>query len=129
MNDIFCDIDINSFTLNRADTFIMPIIINKGTKLNPEKYILNNNDKLYIALLEPNQAFEDAILRKVITNKDKTDEFGNPLLVFNSSDTEYLLTGKYYLTIKLQQENNIVTTILPMKEFWLTGTDKSVCCD
>lgn len=126
---MFCQNEINNFTLNRGDTFVFPIIINSNTKLNFKQYVLTDADKLYVALLEPNQAFEDAILRKVITNKDKTDENGNPLLIVNSRDTEYLLTGKYYLTIKLQQENNIVTTILPMKEFWLTGTDKSVCCD
>ena len=121
--------EINCLSFNRGDTIRIPIVINKNTYLNFERYVLTDSDKLYVALVEPNQAFEDAIVRKIITNKDTVDEFGNPILTFESRDTEYLLTGKYYLTVKLQQENNIVTTILPMKEFWLTGTDKSVCCD
>lgn len=126
---MFWQTEINCFSFNRGDTIRIPIVINKNTYLNFERYVLTDSDKLYVALVEPNQAFEDAIVRKIITNKDTVDEFGNPILTFESRDTEYLLTGKYYLTVKLQQENNIVTTILPMKEFWLTGTDKSVCCD
>lgn len=124
---MFCLNDTNCFTLSRGDTFKFPIIINSNTKLNFEKYILTENDTIYGAILEPGQPFENAIIRKVITKESDTDSEGNVLFILNSSDTEYLLTGKYYFTLKLKDEYNNIITILPMKEFWITGTSKEPC--
>ena len=126
---MFCVNDINVFQLCRGDTFIFPININGGTKLYPEQYELLDTDIIYGAILEPNQAFEDAIIRKKITKNSKTDKDGFPLFILESEDTEYLLTGKYYFTLKLVTKENVVTTILPMKEFFITGTDKDPCCN
>lgn len=125
---MFCMNKINSFYVSRGDTFKFPLLINKCcTKFGFDKYELSENDKIYGAILEPNQSFENAIIRKVITKNSMKDAEGNPLFILNSDDTEYLLTGKYYITFKLEHDNEI-STILPMKEFWITGTDKEVCC-
>lgn len=124
---MFCINTTNCFTLSRGDTFKFPIIINQKTKFEFEKYELTDDDIIYGAILEPNQSFEDAIIRKVITNKDYKDLENNPLFILHSDDTEYLLTGKYYFTLKLKDKNNNITTILPMKEFWITGTSKDLC--
>lgn len=125
---MFCMNKVNNFYLSRGDTFKFPIIINKSpTKLKFDKYELSEDDIIYGAILEPNQSFEDAIIRKVITKESEKDSEGNLLFILKSEDTEYLLTGKYYITFKLKH-NNEITTILPMKEFWITGTDKEVCC-
>lgn len=125
---MFCMNKVNNFYLSRGDTFKFPIIINKSpTKLEFDKYELSEDDIIYGAILEPNEAFEDAIIRKVITKESDKDSEGNLLFILKSEDTEYLLTGKYYITFKLKH-NNEITTILPMKEFWITGTDKEVCC-
>ena len=125
---MICMNKVNNLHISRGDTFKFPIIINQSpTKLEFDKYELSENDIIYGAVLEPNQAFENALIRKVITNASEKDEYNNPLFILNSDDTEYLLTGKYYITFKLKH-NDEITTILPMKEFWITGTSKDVCC-
>lgn len=110
-----------SFSLNRGDSYILPIVINKGTQLKFEPYTLQEQDRLYIGIMQPNQSFEDAIVKKVYTEDDELDENGNILFKLSPRDTEYLMTGKYYISIKLKQFDT-VTTILPMKEFWITGS-------
>lgn len=125
---MFCECDVNCFMLSRGDTFRFPITINCGTKLEPEIYELKQNDTLYIAILEPGQSFENAIIRQTLTMKNADEETGAITFILKSSDTEYMLTGKYFITIKLEQEDGTVTTVLPMKEFWLTGTSKDLCC-
>ena len=125
---MFCECDVNCFMLSRGDTFRFPITINCGTKLEPEIYELKQNDTLYIAILEPGQSFENAIIRQTLTMKNADEETGSITFILKSSDTEYMLTGKYFITIKLEQEDGTVTTVLPMKEFWLTGTSKDLCC-
>ena len=113
--------------LQRGDSFITPIYINIGTKLEPQYYTLTENDKLYFGLMEPNQAFEDAVLKKVFSNIDKVDENGNTLLILNPKDTLNLLCGKYYYCVKLRQidenNNDIVKTIIPPTQFWIEGNN------
>lgn len=121
---MFCVCDVNQFTLTRGDTFEFPININIGSKLCPQWYQPNTKDSIYGAIIEPNQSWENAIIRKVI----KPTRDNKLIFKLESSDTEYLLTGKYFFTLKLVTNTNNVTTILPMKEFWITGTDKDVCC-
>lgn len=117
--------------MNRGDTFEWPIVINCGTDLNPKQYNLQDGDKIYVGIMEPHQSFEDALIRKVITKDSPVDCRGYPLLILNPEDTEYVLTGKYFIMIKLYQPTSLtsrekVTTILPMKEFFITGTDKHI---
>ena len=125
---MFCECDVNCFMLSRGDTFRFPITINCGTKLDPKIYELKQNDTLYIAILEPGQSFENAIIRQTLTMENANEETGAITFLLKSSDTEYMLTGKYFITIKLEQEDGTVTTVLPMKEFWLTGTSTDPCC-
>ena len=125
---MFCECDVNCFMLSRGDTFRFPITINCGTKLDPKIYELKQKDTLYIAILEPGQSFENAIIRQTLTMENADEETGAITFILKSSDTEYMLTGKYFITIKLEQEDGTVTTVLPMKEFWLTGTSKDLCC-
>lgn len=88
--------------LMRGDSFTTPIIVNLGTKLHPNIYKLKTTDRLYFGLMEPNQAFEDAVLKKVIDSTTPTDDEGNPLLMLKPQDTENLLVGIYYYMIKLR---------------------------
>ena len=118
--------------MTRGDTFIFPLVINSGTELNFEQYNLKDNEYLYVAIMEPGQSFEDAIIRKRYTTKSDKDKDGNILFILDSIDTEYLLTGKYYITVKLRSivdNKEIVKTLLPLKEFWITGTDKTYTLD
>ena len=114
-------------TLTRGDTLTTPIRINVGTKLNPVYKKLGELDTLYFALMEPNQAFEDAVVKKVYNHNSETDEEGNVLLKLKSSDTEKLLVGKYYYTVKLRSYDEYgeeyVRTIISNTLFWLEGNN------
>lgn len=111
-----------AFEMIRGDSYTLPITINKGTQLDFEHYALSGHDRLYVGIMEPNQAFEDAIIRKVLTEDSTMNENGDVLFQLEPQDTEYLMTGKYYISIKLKQFDT-VTTILPPKEFWITGSN------
>ena len=111
------DISNNIITLNRGDTFSLDVNVNIGTTWDPTTYILEEGDKLYFALMEPNQPFECALIRKVFT-KDDQDEDGCVIMNFKSEDTEFLLPGLYYYTIKLSREDDtIVDTIVTKTKF------------
>lgn len=87
-------------TVNRGDTFDLPIILNIGTEVIPQRYMLSPTDILYIGIMEPNQPFENAIVRKKFTSAD-LDADGNIYVPFSSNDTICLLPGKYYYQVKL----------------------------
>lgn len=111
-----------AFEMIRGDSYILPITINKGTQLDFERHTLREDERLYVGIMEPNQPFEDAIIRKVLTINTAMNEDGDVLLQLEPKDTEHLMTGKYYIMIKLKRDTDVIT-ILPMKEFWITGTD------
>ena len=73
--------------LFRGDSYTNPIIINVGTKLNPINYQLKQGDSLYFGLMEPNQSFEEAVLKKKYTYLNDTDSKGNTLLKIEPKDT------------------------------------------
>ena len=122
----------NYYVMNRGDTFILPLVINEGTKLNFKQYQLRQFDRIYIGIMEPNQSFENAIIRKLLTITSPMNEKGFPLFYLKPEDTENLLVGKYFIEIKIVQKidnQDVVTTILPLKEFFIEGTDKEVMED
>lgn len=121
-------------TLNRGDTFTLPIHINLGSGVAPDygdeegekykTYILRNSDKLYFALLLPNQKWEDAIVKKVRSANDIDPESKTILLHFYPEDTEYLVPGNYYYQIKLyrcpqstEDHHEHIDTIVPRTKF------------
>lgn len=61
--------------------------------------------------MEPNQPFEDAVIKKRFTSKLSTTNGSGDLEVkFKPSDTEYLAPGKYYYAVKaevIQMEHNV----------------------
>ena len=114
-------------TLMRGDSFTAPIYINVGTKLTPRLYKLMAGDKLYFGLMEPNQAFENAVLKKTFDCASPQDKDGNTLLMLQPEDTERLLVGKYYYMIKLLTVDafgqEAVRTIIKPSLFWLEGNN------
>lgn len=116
--------------LMRGDSLNTPIYINTGSKMVPNYYKLSGSDRLYFALMEPNQAFEDAVLKKKFDITSAQDADGNVLLKLKSSDTEKLLVGKYYYMIKLRCIDNFgeetVRTIVPPTLFWLEGNNVKI---
>ena len=92
-------------TVNRGDSFTFPIFLNKGTNIQPEKYELDDKCYIYFAVMEPNQPFENALIRKKYTIND-IDEAGNVIIKFRPQDTQCVLPGKYYYQLKLQKFNS-----------------------
>ena len=88
-------------TVNRGDSFELPIVLNYGDPLRHHAYTLQLDDTLYVGIMEPNQPFETAILKKVITYNDVSED-GNIFVRFWPEDTICLLPGKYYYQVKLQ---------------------------
>lgn len=126
---MFIMIEDNYLKMNRGDSYTLPLMINEGTKLCIQQYQLRQFDKIYIGIMEYGQSFENALIRKVLTITSPTDKCGHPLFTLTPEDTENLLVGKYFIEIKLVQVNNgqnIVTTILPLREFFINGTNREV---
>ena len=111
--------------VNRGDSFELPLFINQGTDITPIRYNMkNSNSEVYVGVMEPNQPFERAIIRKKYT-KDDVNENGDIVIKFSSNDTVCLLPGKYYYQIKIKLYNNYdnnkedcnINTIVPMTQF------------
>ena len=107
--------------MNRGDTLSFALFINAGNELEPEQYLLTENDTVYFALMEVNSDFEHAIVKKVFTNQDEKDDYGNLIITLIPQDTENLLSGEYYYTIKMKTEVEnapyIVRTLIPERRF------------
>ena len=88
-------------TVNRGDSFELPVSLILGSVMSPTCYKLQNSDVLYLGIMEPNQPFETAIVRKMIRGSDVQDRC-HPVFRFWPTDTSCLLPGKYYYQIKLE---------------------------
>ena len=95
----------NIITLSRGDTVNLPLFINEGSDLLPILYELKDNDKLYLGVMEPNQPFERAIVKKIFTNQSKKDQNNLILIKLEYEDTRELIPGKYFYQIKLRKQN------------------------
>ena len=113
-------------TITRGDSAETSLYINIGTELKPFITKLGDNDKVYLGVMEPNQLFEDATIKKVYTDKDQLyDDKKCPYLPisFDCEDTENLLPGVYYYSIKLYRPGDGLTTkdridtIVPKRKF------------
>ena len=117
-------------TITRGDSAETSLYINIGTELEPEKWILADNDQVYLGIMEPNQLFEDAIVKKLYTKGNYTDKDDPEALTisFDCEDTENLLPGVYYYSIKLYRHGNSdpkkgpitkdrIDTIVPKRKF------------
>lgn len=110
-------------TINRGDSFSLDVFINMGDTLDPIAYSLQENDRVYFALMEPNQPFECALIRKVATKDDETEE-GIVTFNFSSEMTEYLMPGQYYYMVKLvrhddNSDEDLVDTITSKTKFFI----------
>ena len=119
------DISYNGIiTVNRGDSFSMPLVLNIGTTLDPRRFELDNYSFVYFAVMEPNQPFETALIRKRYTKNDINDN-GDIMVTFKPQDTQCVLPGKYYYQVKLQicnpenEEDYEVHTIIDKTLFWI----------
>lgn len=105
-------------TMNRGDSVPFTIHINQGDSIDPFQYKLKSQDNLYFAIEEPNQPFEEAIVKKVInTNNNLVDIEGNITFNLESKDTQCLMPGLYYYEIKakLFKENEFRNNAILIK--------------
>ena len=103
-------------TVNRGDTFVINLPINLGSQLIPENYTLVEGDKVYFGLMDPNQPFEFALIRKVFTSENQVNDVLS--MKFTPEDTEHLLPGRYYYSLKLYKAiDESVTTFVSNTKF------------
>ena len=111
-------------TVNRGDSFQLPLYINLGTELEPVTCELTGTDVVYFGLMEPNTPFENALLKKKYVI-DHVESDGSILLNFRPQDTQCILPGKYYYQIKLQRflsedpEDYMVDTVVDKTQFFI----------
>ena len=121
-------------TLVRGDTFSYDYELNLGAIIYRFPYKMKEGDYLYFAICEPNQPFEEAVVKKrydytsceerEITNQfDETETYYFVDIKLSSEDTVNLTEGKYYYTIKLlikkDGEDYDVITTQPKTLFYL----------
>lgn len=91
-------------TVNRGDSFNLPIVLQFVNHLQYVNYEMQDTDVIYLGIMEPNQPFETALIRKKFTYNDLDDD-GKIYFKFRPEDTVCLLPGKYYYQVKLQSIN------------------------
>ena len=106
-------------TMNAGDSFTTYIYLNAGNEAYPFPYILEGTAKLYFAIVEPNQPFEEGVVRKILTEKDININDGTAKLVLLPQDTENLRPGTYYYEAKLDIDGQIDTVVTRHKIFIL----------
>lgn len=109
-------------SITRGDSASAPLFLNQGTEYNPVRYRIKDLDAIYLAVMEPNQCFEHAILKQVYT-RDNLNEEGDVVIRFRPEDTENLIPGKYYYQIKAKfnrdDGQDDVNTVVQKTEFWI----------
>jgi len=103
----------NKVSMTRGDSWEVPLFLNKGTAMKPLRYYLQDEDKVYLAIMEPNQPFEQAIVKKVFTNKN-INRNGDVVVRIEPEDTACLKPGKYFYQIKAKFIKNVHTLEQPL---------------
>lgn len=111
----------------RGDTYKFSVPINNGTKLDPLYYNLTDKDAVYFGVMEPNKAFEEALIKKKYTNDNEVDKNGFIVITLEPEDTLNITVGKYYYMVKLVQimdnGSKKVTTIIPPTQIFIDGNN------
>lgn len=93
----------NIIKMNRGDTYEFNLTIDDEGSENG-KYILQGNDTVYFGIMEPNSVFEQSLVKKIYTEEDR-DKDGNIFITIEPEDTEHLLPGVYYYSVKLEVDH------------------------
>lgn len=98
----------NVITMTRGDSWSIPLFLNKGTALKPLRKVLSSRDEVYLAIMEPNQPFEHAIVKKKFTNRH-LNKNKDVIVKITPDDTACLIPGKYFYQIKAKFINTTET--------------------
>ena len=104
--------NLNQIRMHRGDSFTETFKVLTGTELDFSEYTFTENDKIYFGLMEPNQPWENAIAKKLISYSDLK-------ISLNPKDTMCLLPGLYYYQIKCKLGTGEVYTLLPKNAFYI----------
>ena len=109
-----------TIAVNRGDLFRAPLFINDGTVDEPIRYsLLDNPDtKIYFSIMQPNELFENATIRKIFTVKD-ANSLGDVIITLTSRETYALRQGKYYYQIKAVLQDGTINTITDKEIFYV----------
>ena len=120
---MFCLSNNGIIRLTRGDSIEFPFIPAEGNSLSYSTYHMSAKDELYFGVMEANEFFEDAIIKKKYTSIHQNED-GSIYIEFEPTDTEYLLPGLYYYQIKMRLYNEYndsysVNTVCPKTQFWI----------
>lgn len=105
----------NLITITRGDSASFDILLNIGSTVNPIIHEMKDNDKLYFGVTEPHKPFELGLIRKVLTKADCLNDY--VIIKLKPEDTEFILPGNYYYSLKLLTEDENVYTIIDKRKF------------
>lgn len=108
----------NIITITKGDYVCVPLFINIGTRLEMDNYTLKEGDIVYFSIMEPNQKFEEGVIRKTF-NKNNLDSKGLVNIKIESTETDKILPGRYYMEIKLKLASGAISTIVPKTKFYI----------
>lgn len=118
--------EVNGVSYNADTTITSPIVITESSTLMKGSIIhetsiiktgsiLDNEiitedltiaaDQVYLGVMEPNQSFECAIIKKTFTSKNE-NEYGDVLIKLTPEDTVCLTPGKYFYQVKTKLVND-----------------------
>lgn len=117
---------INGQTYEIDSTILTPLVIESASMLVKDSIIhetslikansvLDNEivtedltiyaDQVYLGVMQPNQPFESAIIKKTFTSKN-VNEYGDVLIKLTPEDTVCLTPGKYFYQVKTKLIND-----------------------
>lgn len=108
-------------TVNRGDTFTLPIFVDFGTPLKPDRLELQEGDQVTLRIVGANDDWENAIIVKVGTVKDLNED-GAVVFEFNNDDTNWVDPNLYYYEVKVEYTRDDkfnVKTFIPRTKFFI----------
>jgi hypothetical protein len=109
--------------VSRGDSFRMPLFIDCGTPSDPMRYTVGTKDEVYFGVMEANQPFEYALIKKKYTIED-VNEDGDVVIEFTPEDTLMVIPDLYYYQVKVRLYNANtndyeVHTVVPKTKFFI----------
>ena len=117
---MFCTTGNGIITICRGDSQNFPLFINCGSKMRPARYNFGKNQdtEVYIGVMEPNQRFEEAVIKKRYFKDNWTfTKDGDLVIKFEPNDTLFLSPGKYYYQVKVVLPDGSVDSLMPKRQF------------
>lgn len=106
----------NIITFNKGDDIELTLTLNCGSVMSPSQYELTEDDIIYFGIMEANQPFECALVRKVFT-KENLNSDKQVIIKLIGDDTYNIVPGEYCYEIKLKrvvdESNYEIHTVVP----------------